>query len=65
MNIFSAIKKMTIKELKDFIFENYYRRIRFPKENSYYLMKHQKKKDLLLLPTKLIEKIPNASNAKG
>ena len=56
---------MTIKELKDFIFENYYRRIRFPKENSYYLMKHQKKKDLLLLPTKLIEKIPNASNAKG
>ena len=59
---------MTIKELKDFIFENYYnyyRRIRFPKENSYYSMKHQKKKDLLLLPTKLIEKIPNASNAKG
>ena len=56
---------MTIKEVKDFIFENYYRRIRFPKENSYYSMKHQKKKDLLLLPTKLIQQIPNASNAKG
>ena len=42
-------KKMTIKELKDFIYENIYRQIGFPKENSYYSMKHQKKKDLLLL----------------
>ena len=33
---------MTIKELRDFIFENYYRRIGFTKENSYYSMKHQK-----------------------
>ena len=57
-------KKMTIKELKDFIFENYYRQIGFTKENSYYLVKYQKEKDLLLLATKLIEKIPDASNAK-
>ena len=28
------------------------------------MMKHQKKEDLLLLATKLIEKIPNASNTK-
>ena len=56
LNIHSAIKKMKIKELKDFIFENYYRQIEFTKENSYYSMKHQKKKDLLLLATKLIEK---------
>ena len=27
-------------------------------------MKHQKKKDLLLLATKLVETIPDASNAK-
>ena len=57
--------KVTIKELKDFIFENYYRQIEFTKEKSYYSMKHQKKKDLLLLATKLIEKKPNASNAKN
>ena len=34
---------MTIKE-RDFIHENYYRRIRFTKENSYYSMKCQKKR---------------------
>ena len=33
-------------------------------KKCYYLMKHQQKKDLLLLATKLIEKIPDASNAK-
>ena len=31
---------------------------------SYYSMKHQKKKDLLLLATKLIEKMFDVSNAK-
>ena len=36
----SAIKKMTIKELKDFISENYYRQIVFTKENSHYAMKN-------------------------
>ena len=46
---------MAIKELKNFIFENYYKRIGLPKENSYYPMKYPKKKDLLLLATKLIE----------
>ena len=30
---------MTIKELKDFIFKNYYGRIGFAKENIYYSMK--------------------------
>ena len=62
LNIFSAIKKMTIKELKDFIYENYYRKLDFLKK-SYYSVKHQKKKELLLA-TKLIEKIPDATNAK-
>ena len=33
------------------MFENYYRRIRFTKENSYYSVKHEKKKDLLSLAT--------------
>ena len=34
---------MKIKELKDFTFENCYRRIGFPKENIYYLIKHKKR----------------------
>ena len=32
LNILSALKKITIKELRDFIFENYYRRIEFRKK---------------------------------
>ena len=32
LNIFSDIKKMTIKKLKDLIYEKYYRRIGFLKE---------------------------------
>ena len=49
------MKKMTIKELKYFKFGNYYRRIRFTKENKYYLMKHKNKKYLLLIAAKLIK----------
>ena len=37
---------MTVIELKEFIFGNYYKRIRFSKENSYYSLKHQKKKKI-------------------
>ena len=56
LNILSTIKKDL---LKDFIFETYYRRVGFPKENSYY----SKEKHLLLFASKLIDKIPDASNA--
>ena len=41
LNIQSTIKMMTVKELENFIIENYYRRIRFTKENPYNSMKHQ------------------------
>ena len=34
---------MTVNEHRDFIFESYYKRIGFARENSYYSMKHQKK----------------------
>ena len=64
LNIARAIKKMSINEIRDFSFENYYKRIGFSKENSYYSMKRLKKKDLLLLANKLIEKILDPSNAK-
>ena len=39
LNIVSAIKKITVNEFRDFerhIFENYYKGMVFPKENSYY-----------------------------
>ena len=55
---------MGVKQFKDFISENCYRRIRFTKENSYYSMRCQKKKDLLLVATNLTEKIIDGSNAK-
>ena len=41
---------MTVKELKEFLFEYYYRRIVL--------------KDLLLLASKLIKQIPDTNNAK-
>ena len=64
LNIARAIKKMSGYEIKDFIFENCYKRIRFSKENSYYSMKRLKKKDLLLLENKIIEKIADSRDAK-
>ena len=44
LNIASAIKKMSVKEIRDSIFENYYKRIGFSKENNYYSMKRLKKR---------------------
>ena len=35
---------MSVNEMRDFIFENYYKRIAFLKENSYYSMKRLKKR---------------------
>ena len=43
LNIARAIKKISGNEIRDFIFENYYKQIGFSKENSYYSMQHQKK----------------------
>ena len=64
LNITKAIKMMSVNEIRDFISENYYKRIEFSKEICYYSMKRLKKKDLLLLANKLIEKIPDPPNAK-
>ena len=44
---------MTVNELRDFIFE----RIVFVKESNYYSIKRLERKYLLLIATKLIEKI--------
>ena len=43
---------------------NYYKQIGCLKENRYYSMKHVKRRDLLLLTIKLIEKIAHPRNAK-
>ena len=64
LNTARATKELPANEIRDFIFENYYKIIGFPKENSYYSMKRLKIKYFLLLATKSIEKIPDLRNAK-
>ena len=55
---------MSVNEIGGLIFENYYKQTAFAKERSYYSMKPLKKKDLLLLANKLIEKIFDPGNSK-
>ena len=44
ISIAKALKKMTVKKLKTFIFENYHQRMEFAKENSYYSIKKSERK---------------------
>ena len=56
---------MPVNEPRDFIFENYCKRIGFVKEESDYSVKRLKKKTfLLLLATKSIERTCDLRNAK-
>ena len=64
LNIARAIKTMSVNDIRDFIFENYYKRTGFSKEGSYYSMKQLKRKDFVLLANKLIEQVPDPSNLK-
>ena len=48
LNIAQAIKKMSVNEIRHFIFENYYKRIAYSKENSYYSMKSLKRKRFIV-----------------
>ena len=63
LNIARAIKKISVKKIKEFLSENYYKRIGFSNQNNCYSIKHLKK-DFLLPPNKLIERIPDPGNAK-
>ena len=54
---------MLVNEISHFIFENYYKQNGFSKEHDYYSMKSLKRKDLLLFPNTLIEKIHDPHNA--
>ena len=44
LSIASTIKKWSVNVVREFIFENYYKRIGFGKKRSYYSIKHLKKK---------------------
>ena len=52
INIPRAIKKMKIKQFREFIYENYYRPI---EKQLFFNETSKKEKDLLLLATKLIK----------
>ena len=54
---------MTLNKFRYFIYEKYQKQIGFLKETSYNSVKQTKKNNLLLLATKLIEKIPYLANA--
>ena len=66
INITKTIKKMSANDIRDFIYENYYKRNGFSKEDSYRLLNSskKKKKDFLLFGKKLIDKVPDARNVK-
>ena len=64
LNITKATKKMSVSDIRNFIYRNYYKQIGFSKEDSYCSFKCSNKKDLLLLVDKLIEKAPDPRNAK-
>ena len=59
--VLSIIKKMIIKELKDFIFQNYHQQMGFAKENIYYSIKHLEKKFTIVYNC-INKKIPDPSN---
>ena len=42
--IFSAVKRMTVNEFKNFVYGNYYKRIGFDNEITYYSLKRHKKR---------------------
>ena len=64
LNIIKAIKKINANEMRDLIYENYYKSIVYSKEESYCSLKLLKKERLLLLANKLIKNIPDLRNAK-
>ena len=43
-NVAKTINKISANEIRDFIFQSYYKQIQFSKENSYFSMKHLKKR---------------------
>ena len=48
LDIENVLLKMTAKDLKEFIFENYYKRIGFTKKDSYHSLRRVKKNGISL-----------------
>ena len=48
LNIIKDMKKMSFNDIRDLIFENYYKRIGFFKGSSYYSMKCSKRKKIIV-----------------
>ena len=44
LNIARTIEKMLVNKIRDFIFENFYKRIRFSKESNYHSVKRLEKR---------------------
>ena len=43
LNYASVVKKMSVNEIRELVYENYFKQIGFHKENSYYSMRRLKK----------------------
>ena len=65
INITRAIKNMSINKIRIFIFENYYERIRYSKENCYQSMKHLKRRRFIVVCIQINKKISDLWNFKG
>ena len=65
INITRAIKNMSINKIRNFIFENYYERIRYSKENCYQSMKHLKRRRFIVVCIQINKKISDLWNFKG
>ena len=63
LNIASTIKKLHSKNSKTLFLKTFINKWNLLKK-TYYLLKHQEKKDLQLFATKLAERIPDPCNAK-
>ena len=64
LNISNAIKKMAVNEIRDLIFENFYKWIGFSKKNPVIIQWNIRKKDLQLFAIKLTEKKLDSHNGK-
>ena len=65
LNIAKAIIEISVNDIRDFIFENCFKRTGISKESSYDLMKRLKRKYLLLLANRLIEKVLNTKGTNA
>ena len=61
-NIENAIRKSSVKDLREFIFENYFKQIGFTKEDSYFSLTNWKE-TFILFVTRLTKKISKLGKA--